>query len=719
MGGLHQGALGGRGGGVPLGQHLLQRAQHEGERGAELVGDVGEEGGLHPVQLGERLDPLPLVLVGLRVHHRARDLGDDQVEEALVAVVVEPVGIEPGDEDAGAGAFARRRERQGHGERRRPVPGAPGQLADRREVGDEARLAGGQHFLERPRHRPPEIRHLGRGGITGVEAGGAREGHAAALRVEQVDEGEGQVARAGLQRLGTQRARLLDGAAHGGAGGQLAQQREPPLAQDADGVVGVGAEDPAGAALVVRHRAVGEGEVGLLGVAVAVHDEEERLVVGALVPLEGGGGPGTDVVPDLPPHLARGLAQRARVLAAEDGPVRVVVEIGEPVAPPDEHRLAGGEHDADGGLEGARPAVHRAEGRSGPVVAAHELAQLTAAGEEILGGHRGYSSATNSMVGVVAAVLPGDADVAGRLVEGAGHPQLAVVEALAGGVAGRVVVQRGGGGDGEVEALGAAGPADGAGDGDRAAGERLVDLQRRLGVEADGPVVLHRRVGETGEGAHHLEVGDLLQAGGAAGQGDGAVPGDGVVLVGVVGAQAEAEAGQGDGGAEAGGLGRGVGDPELAHHVEVEAADALVAAGRRGEGVARVVGHAVAVGVGRRAGRDAGLHRVAGAEGLKQARGEEGVERGLDVVAHREAHGGGRVVGQRIVVGVGGVTARREGEREDGGGERMTARAAHGRAPGARWNAVSIASMGGNQQEQGADPAGSPALETTAGLPAT
>ena len=87
------------------------------------------------------------------------------------------------------------------------------------------------------------------------------------------------------------------------------------------------------------------------------------------------------------------------MLAADDGLVRVVVEIDELVAPPDEHRLAGGEHDADGGLEGARPGVHRAEGGGGPVVAAHELAQLTAAGEEIFGGHAGYSSDTNSMLG--------------------------------------------------------------------------------------------------------------------------------------------------------------------------------------------------------------------------------------------------------------------------------------------------------------------------------
>ncbi len=361
--------------------------------------DVGEEGGLDPVQLGERLDPAPLVLVGLRVHHRARDLGDDQREKSLVAVVVEPVGIEPRHEDAGLDALARRCQRQGDGLRGGTVPGTAGEAADGGEVGYQQRPAHGQHLLERPGRGLLEADAQRRARVSGRQPRRPGEGHAAPLGVEQVDEAEREVARIALQRAGAQRARVLDGASLGGAGRQLAQQGELALADDAHGVVGVGAEDPADAALVVGHRAVGEGVVGLLGVAVALHDEEEGLVVGALVALHGGGGAGADGVPDLPPDHAGGLAQRPRMLAADDGLVRVVVEIDELVAPPDEHRLAGGEHDADGGLEGAGPPVHRAEWGGGPVVAAHELAQLTTAGEEILGGHAGYSSATNPMLG--------------------------------------------------------------------------------------------------------------------------------------------------------------------------------------------------------------------------------------------------------------------------------------------------------------------------------
>ena len=70
MGRLHQVALAGRGAGVD-GEHVLQWAEHQGERRAELVADVGEEGGLRPVQLGQRLGAPALVLVGLRRWPRA------------------------------------------------------------------------------------------------------------------------------------------------------------------------------------------------------------------------------------------------------------------------------------------------------------------------------------------------------------------------------------------------------------------------------------------------------------------------------------------------------------------------------------------------------------------------------------------------------------------------------------------------------------------------
>ena len=67
---------------VGLGQHLLERAQHQGERRAELVADVGEEGGLGAVDLGQRLGAPALLFVGLGVGDRRGDLAGDEVEEA-------------------------------------------------------------------------------------------------------------------------------------------------------------------------------------------------------------------------------------------------------------------------------------------------------------------------------------------------------------------------------------------------------------------------------------------------------------------------------------------------------------------------------------------------------------------------------------------------------------------------------------------------------------
>ena len=50
--------------------------------------------------------------------------------------------------------------------------------------------------------------------------------------------------------------------------------------------------------------------------------------------------PGTNLLPYLSPDDGCWLPKGLRVFAAEDGPIGVVVEIDERVAPPDEHRLA-------------------------------------------------------------------------------------------------------------------------------------------------------------------------------------------------------------------------------------------------------------------------------------------------------------------------------------------------------------------------------------------
>src|SRR5262245_65729485 len=98
----------------------------------------------------------------------------------------------------------------------------------------------------------------------------AREHRAAAVRLEDVDHRERQIARIGGERSRAALAGLLPAAGLGSGGGELAQQGELPLADHTLGIVGVGAEDAADRAVVVRYRAVGEGVVRLLRIAVAL-----------------------------------------------------------------------------------------------------------------------------------------------------------------------------------------------------------------------------------------------------------------------------------------------------------------------------------------------------------------------------------------------------------------------------------------------------------------
>ena len=68
---------------VALGEQFFDRAEHEGEGGAELVADVAEEGSLGPVQLGQCLGPLPLLLVGPCIGDGGGDLGGCPVPRSL------------------------------------------------------------------------------------------------------------------------------------------------------------------------------------------------------------------------------------------------------------------------------------------------------------------------------------------------------------------------------------------------------------------------------------------------------------------------------------------------------------------------------------------------------------------------------------------------------------------------------------------------------------
>ena len=174
---------------------------------------------------------------------------------------------------------------------------------------------------------------------------------------------------------------------------QIAQQRQLPLADDPLRIITVGADDAAHRAVIVRDRAVGERVVGLLGIAVAMHDEELGLDIGALIAAHGGVQHGADVGPDLPPDLGRRPAERPGMLAADDRLVRIVVKVDEVFAPADPDRLAGGEHDPQRHPQVLRPARGGAERCRAPVEGADQPAQLAAATQEARLGRFGHRRA--------------------------------------------------------------------------------------------------------------------------------------------------------------------------------------------------------------------------------------------------------------------------------------------------------------------------------------
>src|SRR3954447_11405220 len=119
-----------------------------------------------------------------------------------------------------------------------------------------------------------------------------------------------------LRPAGARAARR--GGAPAAPAGEVAQRAEAALADHAAGGLGAGDEQPADAAGFVPDGTVAEGEVRLLDVPVAIHEEQEVVRPGALPVPHHLGVQRADDVPDLRPALLPALSERARVLGAED-----------------------------------------------------------------------------------------------------------------------------------------------------------------------------------------------------------------------------------------------------------------------------------------------------------------------------------------------------------------------------------------------------------------
>ena len=246
-----------------VGERILERAEDQRQRRAELVADVAEERGLRAVELGELLGALALLLVGAGVGHGGRDVAGDELEEAPVVVVEGAPRADRRATSTPAGSRAPgARDRQDHRLARRLVPRLLGRQSNR--------VARSSTTLRAPMrsHRAPAASRRRRGAADRPRAGsrrvpGSRPAWPARCRrlpaaSSEVDEGEGDVARVAPEDLGAEpggfvgRSRL---------DGHLAQRLHAALAEDARRALGARVEDAARAPRLVADRAVREREV--------------------------------------------------------------------------------------------------------------------------------------------------------------------------------------------------------------------------------------------------------------------------------------------------------------------------------------------------------------------------------------------------------------------------------------------------------------------------
>ena len=145
--------------------------------------------------------------------------------------------------------------------------------------------------------------------------------------------------------------------------------REPPLADDAVGVLGDDAQHAADCARIVGQRAVGEGVVGLLGIAVALKEQQQALVPGGLAGAYDGLGARADVGPDSA-HTSEAGRPSAHGCFAPSVIARVgiVVEERQLRPPAEPHRIARRDQDAQHGPQALRPGVLRSERACRPVL---------------------------------------------------------------------------------------------------------------------------------------------------------------------------------------------------------------------------------------------------------------------------------------------------------------------------------------------------------------
>ena len=384
-----------------LGEFVFQRCQHQRERGAELVADVGEEGGLGAVDLGQGIGALTLGLGGQRAGDDAVDGAAQHVQEGRIGLVHRQPRAQAHHQQTdglgrlrGAGPVDRQHPRRRH---RLGVIGAHQAGETRAHIGHAGRRGTAAGLCQRPaRAFVRQLHPLRAGGSTGQQPRVRDQPCASLLVVEpvekrkrQVECGPGQHPRATAQGL-VERVRLQ------AAGVELAQRARASLVEHLARGLGDGVEQTGHRALFVMDRAEGEGEEGLLQVTQPVEEHALVFEKGRLARQRAAKGLADDRE-RRGPAFGEVLPHRARMFAAADRPVTVVVELGVLRAPGQRDRKVGVQHQAHGGAQAGGPTLDRAQRRGRPILGAHAAAHLAAAGESVVAwrmlAHRAVGSA--------------------------------------------------------------------------------------------------------------------------------------------------------------------------------------------------------------------------------------------------------------------------------------------------------------------------------------
>jgi hypothetical protein len=201
---------------------VLERAQHQRQRGSKLVAHVAEERGLGPVELRERFSALDLLFIGLEVGDARGDLPGGEAQKSAIAVVEEPITVQADDQKSTMTGLAGAGYRHDGGAVRRLVPApARDRTEPFREVLDHL------HLLvvpdgERPRSAAIEVQGVRRRDVPRLDTARRDEPRALGGLVQQVKEREGDVTRGLAEGRGSAYTSLVGGARLGEIGREIA-----------------------------------------------------------------------------------------------------------------------------------------------------------------------------------------------------------------------------------------------------------------------------------------------------------------------------------------------------------------------------------------------------------------------------------------------------------------------------------------------------------------